>query len=332
MMKYNQKESSKEEYISRVNRVMDYIKANLDGDLSLERLASIGLFSKFYFHRVFKSISGESLNSYVSRIRIERSAFVLSHHPNIPITSVAYDLGFSSPSVYTRAFKARYDMSPSQWRKQSRSEKSKNCKVLSNISQLDRNDGQETDKVTMYIDSRTQTPMWRVTMNNKELLNVAVKTMPDIHVAYIRHHGQYDPHDKKLFQGLFSKLMGWAVPRNLFNPPSTKAMTIYSSGHPDTTSAEHLNVDVCISVDKDTVVEGEVGKRIITGGQYAVVSLSEATLDECGQVWDKIFNHWLPESGYQPGDGGYYCNHLNDPEQHPQKLHDVEMYLPVKPL
>ncbi|EPJ52219.1 MAG: hypothetical protein OFPI_14940 [Osedax symbiont Rs2] len=43
-------------------------------------------------------------------------------------------------------------------------------------------------------------------------------------------------------------------------------------------------------------------------------------------------NHWLPQSGFQPGDGGYYCQHLNDPEQHPHKLHKVDLYLPVKPL
>ncbi|WP_438465938.1 AraC family transcriptional regulator [Marinomonas sp. PE14-40] len=331
-MKYSQKEGSKKEYVSRINRVIDYVKNNLDEDLSLERLANVGLFSKFYFHRIFKSISGESLNSYVNRTRIESSAFFLIHHPKASITSIAYDSGFSSPAVYSRAFKARYDMSPSQWRKLKCIEKSKICKVSSNIGQLHSKNCKGTDKVTLYIDSRTQKPIWRIKMNNDKSLDVTVQTMSDIHVAYIRHHGQYDPHDKQLFEGLFSRLMGWAIPRKLFNPPATKAMTVYSSGHPDTTAAENLNVDVCISIDKDTVVEGEIGKRVISGGSYAVVSLTGATMEECGKAWDEVFNHWLPESGYQPGEGGYYCNHLNDPEQHPQKLHNVEMYLPVKPL
>lgn len=72
--------------------------------------------------------------------------------------------------------------------------------------------------------------------------------------------------------------------------------------------------------------------RIIPAGQFAVVKLSDVTMAECSEALEEIFHHWLPESGYQPGDGGYYCNHLNDPEQHPQKLHNVEMYLPVRPL
>ena len=323
--------NSKNEYTSRINRVIDHIKSNLDKDLSLEKLASISLFSKFYFHRVFKSMCGENLNDFVNRTRIESSAFFLIHRPESPITSIAYDVGFSSPSAYSRAFKKRYDMTPSLWR-DANSLQSKICTLDSNIGQMNNNTSKDFNKVTLYIDSRTKKPQWRIKMEDDKSLKVEVQTMPDIHIAYVRHHGQYNPHDKELFQGLFSKLMNWAVPRNLFIPPETKAMTVYSSGHPDITAPDNQCVDVCISVKKDTVVDGEVGTRVIAGGQYAVINLTDATIDECGQAWDEVFNQWLPESGYQPGDGGYYCNHLNDPEQHPQKLHDVAMYLPVKAL
>ena len=330
-MEMNKIKNSKNEYIYRINRVIDYIKNNLDKDLSLEQLANIGLFSKFYFHRIFKSICGENLNGFVNRTRIESSAFYLIYRLDSPITVIAYDVGFSSPSVYSRAFKKHFDMSPSQWRK-TNSPKSKIGTVNSNTGQLNSNSGKERSKATLYIDSRTQTPRWRINMNNKKLLNIDVQTLPDIHIAYVRHHGRYNPHDEELFKNLFSKLMKWAVPRNLFTPPETKVMTVYSSGYPDITAPDKLTVDACLSIKKETIVDGEIGKRVIAGGQYAVISLTDATMNECGQAWDEVFNHWLPESGYQPGDGGYYCRHLNDPEQHPQKLHNVEMYLPVRAL
>jgi AraC family transcriptional regulator len=331
-MKNIQGQNSKREYVSRINRVIDYIKNNITEDLSLEQLSNIAAFSKYYFHRIFKSISGENLNSYVNRIRIEKSAYFLIHHPETPITSIAYDSGFSSPAVYSRAFKAHYKITPSQWREAKDINKSKICKADGNTCQSNDNNCEGTGKVTMYIDSRTKKPIWRIEMKDNKSLDINVNTMPDIDIAYLRHHGQYNPHDKQLFQGLFAKLLGWAIPRELFNPPTTKAMTVYSGGHPDTTAPENLSVDVCISIDKGTVVDGEVGKRVIPGGKYAVVSLTDATMEECGKAWNEVFNNWLPESGYQPADGGYYCNHLNDPEQHPQKLHNVEMYLPIKPL
>jgi len=315
-------EESKSIYMARINRVIDYIKSNLEGDLSLEKLSSIANFSKFYFHRVFKSVTGENLNSCVGRMRIEKSAFMLIYNPSMSITSIAFDSGFSSPAVYSREFKAHFKLPPSQWR---REKQSKICKV-------DRNICKESQEAEIYIEFSKNKPSWGIEMKNQNTLNVQVRSMPEVSIAYIRHHGAYNPLDKKLFQSLFSQLISWAAPRNLFNPPSTKAMTIFSSGHPETTAPDHLSVDVAISVDKKIAVEGEVGKRVIPAGQYAVISLIEATMEECGEAWNALFNVWLPNSGYQPSEGAYYINHLNDPEQHPKKLNTVEMYLPVKPL
>jgi len=317
-------ENSKKIYISRINRVIDYIKANLDGDLSLDRFADVAHFSKFYFHRVFKAVAGENINGFVSRMRIERSAFKLIYNSSLSITSIAYEAGFSSPSVFSREFKSRYAASPTHWRRLKLNQSSKICTVHSNACK-------EVLSFKMYIDSSKQTPFWGIEMQNQKSLDVEVRSMPEIDIAYVRHNGHYNPQDIILFQSLFAKLMTWAVPRNLFNPPITKAMTIFSSGHPDTTQPENLSVDVCISIEKNTQINGEIGKRVIPEGQYAVLAVT-GTLVECGEAWNLLFNSWLPVSGYQPSDGAYYINHLNDPGQHPQNLHSVEMYLPVKPL
>jgi AraC-like DNA-binding protein len=78
---------SKHEYIARINRVQDFVKSNLDGDLSLDRLSAIACFSKFYFNRIFKAVAGESLNDYVNRARVEASAFTLMRRAHKPITT-----------------------------------------------------------------------------------------------------------------------------------------------------------------------------------------------------------------------------------------------------
>ena len=309
----------------RINRVVDYIKANLDTDLSLEKLSNVAMFSRFYFHRIFKSILGENLNEFVGRVRVERAAFLLSNNHAISITDAAYQLGFSSSATFSRAFRVRFNMSPTQWRNSCVELKSKNCKANNNACEA-------TISPEFYIDLSNNKPTWRVDMQNDQCINVQVRTMAAIPIAYVRHHGSYDPGDRKLFQALFARLLQWAVPRNLFNPPVTKAMTVFSGGHPQTTEPGNLSVDACISIDESTLVSGEVGKRILPAGQYAVVVMMDSTIEACGKAWDQVFNHWLPDSGYQPGEGAYYINYLNDPEQHPQKLFNVEMYLPVKPL
>jgi len=323
-MKYS-KNKSKQEYIHRINCVIDYIKANIDSNLTLEQLSSVANFSKFYFHRIFKSISGETLNEYVSRSRLEKSAFTLLYNPNISITNIALNCGFSSSAVYSRAFKKNYHLTPSEWRTCSIDKKSK-------ISKTIRNSCKEINISKMYFDSLNTQLTWRIKMNKNETINVKVRELPEYKIAYVRHHGEYKTDDKVLFQNLFEKLLKWAVPNGLFKPPETKAFTVYSSGHPDTTKPENLNVDVCISIEDGVKVTGDVGKRNLSGGQYAVIHLDEATIDECQNAWKIVFDNWLPESGYQPDDRNYYIEHLNNPEEHPEKLHCVNMCLPIKAL
>lgn len=56
---HNRRERMRQEYVARINRVMDYIGANLNGDLCLEKLAGVANFSPYHFHRVFRGMTGE---------------------------------------------------------------------------------------------------------------------------------------------------------------------------------------------------------------------------------------------------------------------------------
>ncbi len=70
---------------------------------------------------------------------------------------------------------------------------------------------------------------------------------------------------------------------------------------------------------------------IVKGGNYAVARC-EILEDQYEQAWDSIMANWLPESGYQPDDGLCYELNLNNPDEHPEKLHIVDICIPVKPL
>ncbi len=49
----DQGEIRRQEYLGRINRVIDYIRDNLTGDLCLETLARVANFSSYHFHRLF---------------------------------------------------------------------------------------------------------------------------------------------------------------------------------------------------------------------------------------------------------------------------------------
>jgi AraC family transcriptional regulator len=92
---------------------MDYIVSNLAGPLKLDDVSAAAGFSSFHFHRVFKSLLGETLNQFVKRLRLERALYLMSHAPNRSLTDVALACGFSSSSDFSRSFKQSYGAAPS---------------------------------------------------------------------------------------------------------------------------------------------------------------------------------------------------------------------------
>jgi AraC family transcriptional regulator len=159
--------------------------------------------------------------------------------------------------------------------------------------------------------------------------NVEVKEIPDLHVVYIRHTGPYKG-DSALFQRLFEKLFKWANARGLVNFPETQMITVYHD-NPEVTDENKLRISVCLTAPENTEVDGEIGKMKVSGGKYAVGHF-ELKADQYQDAWDTIYGKWLPESGYQPDDRACFELYLNNPGEHPENLHVVDIYIPVKPL
>lgn len=107
-----------EEYIARINRVIDYIEGNLDGDLSLEALANVASFSRFHFHRVFKAMLNETLNRFIQRVRIEKAAMQLIDNPRKSITEIALDGGKFAVARFeldSKEFESAWDVLMGVW-------------------------------------------------------------------------------------------------------------------------------------------------------------------------------------------------------------------------
>jgi AraC family transcriptional regulator len=322
-----------EEYIARINRVIDYIEMNISKELSLEELAVVAHFSPFHFHRIFSAMVGETLNSYIKRLRIEKAATMLIQSTRKSITEIAFECGFSSSSAFARMFQEAYHMNASEWRagghlsiSKSSKKKSKEEKQVSNVRQ-------EFIIRSLYTNTITK-QMWRVEMkaneaNKKLITSVEVKDVPEMHVAYIRHIGPYAG-DEQLFSKLFNKLCAWAGPRGLLHFPETKFLTIYHD-NPDITDENKLRTDVCITIPPEAQVDGETGKAVSPAGKYAVAHF-EISPDQYGDAWNALYGGWLPESGYQPDDRPCFELYLNDPKQHPEGKHIVDIYAPVKPI
>ena len=166
-------------------------------------------------------------------------------------------------------------------------------------------------------------------MQAKTPIDVEVKEIDEMSVAYVRHIGPYQG-DSALFGGLINKLMTWAGPRGLIRFPETQLLAVYHDD-PNITEADKLRTSICLTVPSDTKVDGDVGKMSLPAGQYAVARV-EVAEDEFQSAYDAIYGGWLPESGYQPDDRPCFEVCHNNPKEHPENKFVVDICVPVKPL
>ena len=100
------------DYLARVNRAIDHIMRNLANPLPLEEVAKIACFSPFHFHRIFRTLVGETLHDFVKRVRLERALYLISHRDRPALTDVALACGFGSSSDFSRSFRKHFGVSP----------------------------------------------------------------------------------------------------------------------------------------------------------------------------------------------------------------------------
>ena len=293
--------------------MVDYIDANLDEEHSLEKLSRVAHFSPFHFHRIFRVLTGETINNYVKRIRLQRAGSMLISDYERSVTEVSALCGFNSTAVFCRAFKSHYGKSTGDFRTYWKEQESKN-------GQSESKDDQYESLSSAYFSDE----FLNLNRNRNMEKNIAVKEMPAMDLIYCRHVGPFDQ-----IGGAYEKLFKWAGPRGLLKFPETKTLTVYHDD-PKVTDLEKLRQSACITVDEDARPEGEFGKMHLPGGKYAVGSF-KVKPQQFGVAWDAVCR-WLADSGYQPSDGypyEYYPEEHTD--EHPPTF-TVDICVPVKAL
>ncbi|MQQ10450.1 helix-turn-helix domain-containing protein [Epibacterium sp. SM1979] len=99
----------------RLLRVVEHIHSAQPQELSLDHLADIAAMSRFHFHRVFHAVTGETAAQATRRIRLYRAAMQLVQG-SCPIDQIAAEAGYATVPAFSRAFRARFDLPPGQFR------------------------------------------------------------------------------------------------------------------------------------------------------------------------------------------------------------------------
>lgn len=253
------------QYKERINDVLYRIHRNLSADHPVKELAELANYSPFHFQRVFKSVTGETLNHYIRRSRLEMAANLLVFEKESEVLDIAHRCGFQSHSSFTHAFKKAFQVTPTQWRGEGYTE-----------FKDAHNDSRQAE-----IEHKAE---------QIELPDVEIRSLSERRVAYIRHQG-YD----RSISAAWLSLKKWASQNEVSF--DTRAMIGVHHSNPVLTPIEQCRYLACLELDTRRWRHGIVGVMTIPGGLYACFDV-QGKLGDLLPVLHQVYHVWLPDSGY----------------------------------
>lgn len=103
------------EHIEAVIKAIEYMKKNIDEELTTEKLAEVAGYSPYHFSRVFKEVTGVSPRHYLSALRIEAGKELLIGSSSYSILKTLLKIGFKSMGTFSMKFKQFVGLSPKQF-------------------------------------------------------------------------------------------------------------------------------------------------------------------------------------------------------------------------
>ena len=119
---------TQDDHAERVEAAKTYLATRLGERITLDEIARAVHASPFHFARVFQERVGVPVHRYLTRLRL-RAALDRLIGGAADLTALALELGFSSHSHFTDAFRAEFGRPPSEVRRSSLRELSKNLEV-----------------------------------------------------------------------------------------------------------------------------------------------------------------------------------------------------------
>lgn len=282
-------QSNKAFYQEKLNIIIEHINNNLDSKIDLKMLADISNVSPFHFHRISRALLGEHIGAYISRTRLETAA-KLVRYSNLNMETIAYNIGYETPSSLSKAFKLQFGISPSGYRKNK----------LFTIKKLN---------------------IMTTTLNIKK---PKIQDIEDKQCLYYRMQGAYQTLD---YMGAWKKLWNQVKEQKLFTKGIQHFGLPHDD--PKVTQDDKLRYDAYLIIHKKAKDTGDIGLKTLQGGKFTVF-LYQESYSYFSQVYDYIFNEWFINGNYELRDEPVRERYISHPDRVAEEKLKTEFYIPIK--
>lgn len=98
---------------AQISRALQLMQSNFAEKLDVEHLANIANMSSSTFHKAFKEVTSESPLQYLKKLRLNKARYMMVQESTKAYIA-AYEVGYESPSQFSREFKRYFGHSPAE--------------------------------------------------------------------------------------------------------------------------------------------------------------------------------------------------------------------------
>lgn len=280
-------------HVQRIDKVVGYIQNHLEQSMTIDELANVACFSSYHFHRIFTAYTGEPLQVFVRRLRIQKAMKELLYS-NLSITDIALSCGYQSQTSFNKAFKQMTALSPSQFR--------------------------QKGKMDVQLSIEKQTQYDEVLIMKPEFVEFS-----ETKVLYLRLKGKYEDIAPRSWRGLF----GYAKQHHLLNE-DTRYFAI-AHDDPNVTIKDKCRYDACLTITEEPEDLESMSIATLEQGKYAVFNheKEEGSLEP---IFNEIFSKWYPESGCELRNIPCFVECMDIDMNNPQtpKTGRFQIYIPIQ--
>jgi AraC family transcriptional regulator len=220
------------------------------------------------------------------------------------VVQVALDAGYEAHEAFTRAFKAAYGVSPSEFRR-------------------------ATEPIAIRpapsgVHFRPGVPLTTFNTNHitTKIMKVITRKIKPMRVAYLRHVGPYEA-THQTWIDLTARLSAEKQVR--------KCSMFIGIGHDDPTviPAAELRYDACITVDEEYEPKKPVKLQTIAGGDYAVVK--NCPVAKIKDAFQFLYGKWLARSSRELRPAPGFIVFVGARDAVAPRKQRVDIYMPLHP-
>ena len=280
-----------------IGQAIVFIENNLHEPLNAVMVSEAVSYSYYHFHRHFLYVMGETVGSYIRSRRLTQAASQLVHGDR-KVLDIAIDLRFESAESFTRAFKQKYGVTPTAYRRNG-------VDVL-----LSSHPPLNPAEIGGLVDKTPQ------------IVSVAPKQL--VGLTYAMSVADNQSVDMWNTLNELLRKTGCAFPGNRYSLFGSETDCQQTTFQEDTTASAFIGVEGAETCATDSLVE-----RHFTGGCYAKF-IHRGTVDTLLSTYRYLWGVWFPQSGYDLADRDdleVYTERFLGPHN---PASEIEIYFPIQ--